>query len=454
MLSARVDEAIPVAREAVDVAVLCGDRRVEGHARNTWGTCLAAEGRAEVGVPEILAALEIARELGAGDDIGRAYVNLTYSLLLLDRPEEAVVQGMAGIAACRELGLERTNGVYVATNLSSSLVAIGRWEEALAIMLDAQSRLPPGFWGYISAAPLLADRGELTTARRLFDGVSLPDGDAAILQGIGEHTAGQAALHLWEGRPELVRELARATIARLPARLRLQVGGPLLWRATWAEADRAATARAEVTGPALDAALADVRAAADDGVAQALAGLAFGDVVPEWTRGYVDLVRAERARVDGPAVAAWEAAVAKWPGPRHPYEGAYARYRLAEAVLATDGDRDRAAELLADARATAVALGALPLRDAIDGVGRRAGVRGGAPEPDPGAGPLPALTQREQQVLALVAEGRTNGQIAQELFISTKTASVHVSNILAKLGVRTRGEAAARAHREGVAGSG
>jgi DNA-binding NarL/FixJ family response regulator len=85
-------------------------------------------------------------------------------------------------------------------------------------------------------------------------------------------------------------------------------------------------------------------------------------------------------------------------------------------------------------------------------VARRAGIGGTPVEALPDAGTLPVLTQREQQVLALVAEGRTNGQIAQELFISTKTASVHVSNILAKLGVRTRGEAAARAHREGVAG--
>lgn len=57
------------------------------------------------------------------------------------------------------------------------------------------------------------------------------------------------------------------------------------------------------------------------------------------------------------------------------------------------------------------------------------------------------LTPREQAVLGLVAAGRTNRQIAEELFISPKTASVHVSNILAKLGVSGRGEAAALAHR-------
>lgn len=60
------------------------------------------------------------------------------------------------------------------------------------------------------------------------------------------------------------------------------------------------------------------------------------------------------------------------------------------------------------------------------------------------------LTEREHDVLVLVAQGRTNRQIAEELFISVKTASVHVSNILAKLGVANRGEAAATARRLGL----
>lgn len=62
------------------------------------------------------------------------------------------------------------------------------------------------------------------------------------------------------------------------------------------------------------------------------------------------------------------------------------------------------------------------------------------------------LTAREQDVLRLLAEGRSNPEIGSELFISRKTASAHASNILAKLGVRSRGEAAAIAHRTGLDG--
>ncbi|MGH3243832.1 MAG: response regulator transcription factor, partial [Spirillospora sp.] len=73
---------------------------------------------------------------------------------------------------------------------------------------------------------------------------------------------------------------------------------------------------------------------------------------------------------------------------------------------------------------------------------RRAGLTG------PDGGPL---TARESEVLRLLARGRTNREIAEELFISPKTASVHVSHILAKLGVSSRGEAAGAARDRGLA---
>jgi DNA-binding CsgD family transcriptional regulator len=105
----------------------------------------------------------------------------------------------------------------------------------------------------------------------------------------------------------------------------------------------------------------------------------------------------------------------------------------------------------------AVRLGAVPLRRELELLAQRGRVRLKAPaEPSPATAEAPSvaaslgLTQREAEVLALVAAGRTNRQIGQELFIAPKTASVHVSRILAKLGVAGRGEAAAVAHRLGL----
>ena len=72
-----------------------------------------------------------------------------------------------------------------------------------------------------------------------------------------------------------------------------------------------------------------------------------------------------------------------------------------------------------------------------------------APAPADGGAEL-GLTAREREVLGLVALGRTNRQIADELFISENTAGVHVSNIIGKLGVTGRGEAAALAYRLGL----
>ncbi|WP_345187754.1 response regulator transcription factor, partial [Actinomadura verrucosospora] len=97
--------------------------------------------------------------------------------------------------------------------------------------------------------------------------------------------------------------------------------------------------------------------------------------------------------------------------------------------------------------------GAAPLLTALRDLGARArlgtGRAGAAPRPRP-SGPLATLTGREREVLKLVAEGRNNREIAAALFISPKTASVHVSNILGKLNVSSRTQAAAVAHREGI----
>jgi DNA-binding NarL/FixJ family response regulator len=119
-------------------------------------------------------------------------------------------------------------------------------------------------------------------------------------------------------------------------------------------------------------------------------------------------------------------------------------------ALLSEGRRDEALAEARAAHATAERLGAEPLRAAVEALARRARLDLGQGVPE---GPGTAgLTPRELEVLRLVAAGRSNSQIAGELYISPKTASVHVSNILAKLGVRSRVEAAATAHRLGLDG--
>jgi DNA-binding CsgD family transcriptional regulator len=140
-----------------------------------------------------------------------------------------------------------------------------------------------------------------------------------------------------------------------------------------------------------------------------------------------------------------------------PYPAADARWREAEALLAR-GDRDGAAVRAAAALAGAQAIGAAWLVAEVEGFAARARLRLGAEEPDPAAAAAEGngedpfgLTARERQVLELLASGKTNREIGATLYMAEKTASVHVSRILAKLDVRSRTEAAAVAHRLGLA---
>jgi DNA-binding CsgD family transcriptional regulator len=161
-------------------------------------------------------------------------------------------------------------------------------------------------------------------------------------------------------------------------------------------------------------------------------------------------LEAEAGRLQGrPAPELWRAAVERF-GYGHVYEQARSRFRLAEALLAAD-DRSGAAAELAAAREVAVRLGAEPLRTAVEALARRARLTTevtGARQ----AAVSDVLTPREAEVLALVAQGLTNRQIGARLFISEKTASVHVSNILAKLPANGRTEAVAIAAERGLLG--
>jgi DNA-binding NarL/FixJ family response regulator len=165
-------------------------------------------------------------------------------------------------------------------------------------------------------------------------------------------------------------------------------------------------------------------------------------------RGWLARAEAEYRRASGDNdPEAWQAVLDAF-GPAYVYEIARTRWRLAEA-LAEAGRRDEAEEQWRMAAQTADRLGARPLRAALADLARRARI-GTVPD-EPGGNVLASLTSREREVLRLLAAGRSNREIAAVLFITPKTASVHVSNILGKLGAASRTEAAAIAHREGLA---
>src|SRR6266566_8667243 len=212
-------------------------------------------------------------------------------------------------------------------------------------------------------------------------------------------------------------------------------------------ADRAVRARAvgdDETASAELAAAAELRQIAREGAAfRKRPKFILG---PEG-RGWLARAEAEYRRADGDNdPQAWHAVLDAF-GPGYVYEIARTRWRLAEA-LAEAGRRDEAAEQWQQAVQIADRLAARPLRRALDDLARRARI--GTAEPHGDGAVLAALTSREREVLRLIAAGRSNREIASVLFIAPKTASVHVSNILGKLGAASRTEAAAIAHREGL----
>jgi DNA-binding NarL/FixJ family response regulator len=169
-----------------------------------------------------------------------------------------------------------------------------------------------------------------------------------------------------------------------------------------------------------------------------------------FVRGEAEILRLRwLADVDPPSadqlVAAWRASVAAFAEMGHTFETARSQTRLAAALHAA-GESTEARRLVVTAREAARRLGAEPLLGELRIVAGSTDRRGREEH----ATASVALTAREQEILGLVAQGRTNGEIGRQLFISTKTVSVHVSNILAKLGAAGRTEAAAIARREGV----
>jgi DNA-binding CsgD family transcriptional regulator len=164
--------------------------------------------------------------------------------------------------------------------------------------------------------------------------------------------------------------------------------------------------------------------------------------------GYLDLCAAELSRIEDrhdPEV--WARAAAVWDRRKQPYPAAYSRLRLAEASFARKARRTVATSAIRQAYATARAMGAKPFAAEITTIASRARVTLTSDDdtvPRPGTAPedeLGGLTGREREVLAALAEGLTNKEIGQRLFISERTVGVHVGHIFDKLQVRTRVQA-------------
>ena len=326
--------------------------------------------------------------------------------------------------------------------------ADGKWDHAQEIADGFPVRVTSVAEAYLSSMALFIDvaRGNPAVAER-----RAWIEPFWLAHGFDEFTArGLLAEHaLWQGDTEQALTEAGAAIAVSivpPWGYTPSVIRPAAV-ALSAHADRAVLARAAGD----DGAAATELAAADELRQIAREGAAFRRrpkfILGPEGRGWLARAEAEYRRASGENdPQAWQAVLEEF-GPAYVYEIARTRWRLAEA-LAEAGRRDEAADQWRQAAQTADKLKARPLRQALDDLARRARI--GTAEPRGDGKVLASLTAREREVLRLIAAGRSNREIASVLFIAPKTASVHVSNILGKLGAASRTEAAAIAHREGL----
>ncbi len=394
-----------------------------------------------------LEARELARRSGCTPVEMRALFNLAIGSFESGLLEESLPWLSEGLDRARRVGLLSSPYPLEMRYLHSLvLYTLGRWDEC-ARAAAADTEVLPAAAGYVAGPSLYValargDLGAADRARALLDGPF--DWMATLVASIVLTDAAALA-----GDPEAAVERVRGTVKALTddAGARPEVAVRLVALALAAVADTAVRLRRSGdeagTRRWTDTAAELMELARTRG--------AIGrDGSPQGPEGHAWLARAEAewARATaGPEAGAWERAVTGF-GFGDVYEQARCRRRFAEALLA-DGRREEAAAQARAARETAVRLGATPLLQEVDALIRRGRLTEPSPVGDPGTAPTP-LTAREQDVLRLLALGRSNRQIGEELFISGKTASVHVSNILAKLGAASRGEAVAVAHREGL----
>jgi DNA-binding CsgD family transcriptional regulator len=397
-------------------------------------------------------ALERARRSGDVDVEMRVLFNQASVAFEAGRIDEALAWTRRATGRARDLGIEWSFYPAELRHLHvTALYMAGDWDASLA-EADLLARVPE-MAAHVRAAGLLVlvGRGDPAARARLHWARGLiPRLQEHVLLGLV--TAGsEIDLAAWDGDPATAVEVALVASRRLQRQWEDDHLGVLRLAGTALApvADAAAAARL-VRDPATAARWVD---AGEElaGIARSAVDVyakAYGAMGAEAT-AWLTRVEAETARLRGEvAPQAWRAAAEAF-GFGHVYEEARSRWRLAEALLA-GGDRDSAAEQARAAHEVAVRLGAAPLRTAVEALVRRGRLEVALPGAGRSVDAAAVLTPREAEVLALVAQGRTNRQIGSELYISEKTASVHVSNIIAKLGASGRTEAVAIAAARGL----
>ena len=450
MVQSRFAEAAESAREALSVARAVGYREAEAIALNALGTALGESGEVDPGVAYLRESLEIAREEGLEMEEGGAWINISDVLNLAGRTDEALEAALQGLETAFTQDWRTTD--WLRLSISEFRFHLGDWDGAEEAIPPASRRHTGGtllYW-QTCRAQLALGRGDLDVAAEAVAALANATADLTEPQFVGMHGILSAELSRRRGDIDAARTVIDDALDRIEfcsedvvrvaalAVMGLRVEGD----AGEAARDRRdAEAEAAVKTRA-DALLERSRLAAEAGLVVEAAQLATSE--GEYARA-----------TGGDGAGLWAAAAERWDELHRPYIAAYARWCEAEALMA-GRDREGASRAASAALAAARRLGSVWLVEEVESLAARArlqlgeGAEAAAAAARPEADDPFGLTVRERDVLALVAAGATNREIGERLHMAEKTASVHVSRILAKLNVRSRTEAAAVAHRQGL----
>jgi DNA-binding CsgD family transcriptional regulator len=406
---------------------------------NTLGVCRADLGHPDEGIELLRTALGIALEVGTAWDIDRAYINLGHVLTDWGELEAAVDLVSESRVAGEQRGFPRLNGAVV--NGLWGLVRLSRYEEAEAMLANWGRR---GV-GTTDVAPQLVPamiairRGRLDEAAQLLADAERSSINLDDVQTRGQMYIEAAELAIERDLPDeayaaIERALALVTATDDASRrahmcaigMRALVDGVALAQA---HGQRIDTSPALAQGAAL---VVEANRLVDGG-----AGLR-----PPQAMACIAMCVAEQSRFSRSEPSLWASAVSLWDAAHEPYRAAYCQWRQAEALLENRVGRREAEACLQAAFATASRIGALPLRTRIEQLAQRARITLSVSlAPAASSADSLGLTPRELEILGQLADGMTDREIAEALFISKKTASVHVSNVLHKLDVTNRVEA-------------
>ncbi len=465
-ITGQLQDAWDAFDEALATALAIGSCRDEAMARTSLAMMLLERGDTAGVARELAAGMAAVRRAPSAANTSVVYLDLAAVAGWSGHDELGVELSLEGIAAAQEHGSSTYYGAALAASGAEGLWSLGRLREA-SELIDTADAIGVSGWSEvarrITRAGVLTALGALDRARSDMDAT-------ARWADIGDRTIGRwravvdAELTLEDGRPEDVGQIVSDGLA-LPsthvpwADHRACLG----WLAIRAGADLAELARAR-----RDRSEATIRASAVAAMAEVTSMLvgAPSELSPTQrrARAYEAMARAEMSRVEGRSEPGlWAEAVRAWDGLNWVLRPLYARIREAEARLeGPRADRGTATRLLVDAHREAVQREARTLESMAGSLASRARIILPAEPTVPGlqavgpgltatnASALYGLTARELEILALLAAGLTNREIGERLFISPKTAGVHVSNILGKLGVTGRVQAASVAHRLGL----